>query len=175
MIPRSKRYPPLVRWVHWSSALLVLVAYLTSEAAEELEYGGAGQWHVLAGLLLLVLFIPRLAGHLLRRAGATRPDQDAGPAARIAAATVHVALLLFVVVQPLLGILAMWAQGQAMPVPFTSWSVPALVSIGAGTGEWVEELHETVGTVFYAVIGLHVLATLWHQFVKRDGVLRRMW
>ena len=174
MITRSKRYPALVRWVHWSSVLLVLVAYLTSEAAEDLQDGGAGQWHVLAGLLLLVLFVPRLVGYLQRRRGATRPSQEGGPAARIAAATVHIALLLFVVVQPLLGIMALWAEGHAMPIPFTPWSVPALVSMGAGTGELFEELHETVGNAFYAVIGLHVLATLWHQFVRRDGVLRRM-
>jgi cytochrome b561 len=36
-------------------------------------------------------------------------------------------------------------------------------------------VHGTVGNVFYAVIAVHALAALWHQFVRRDGVLRRMW
>ncbi len=174
MILESTRYPALVRWVHWSSVLLVLLAYVTSEAAEDLQSGGIGQWHVLAGLLLLVLFIPRLLGYVLRRRGVPLPGPESGPAARIAAATVHIALLLFLVVEPLLGILTLWTEGHAMPVPFTSWAVPPLIAMGAGAGELLEELHETVGNIFYAVIGVHVLASLWHHFVRRDDVLRRM-
>ena len=46
--------------------------------------------------------------------------------------------------------------------------------MGAGAGELLEELHETVGNIFYAVIGVHVLASLWHHFVRRDAILRRM-
>ena len=174
MTQESTRYPALVRWVHWSSVLLVLVAYVTSDAAEELQYGGAGQWHVLAGLLLLVLFVPRLVGYALRRREVPLPAPEGGPAPRIAAATIHIALLVFVVVQPLLGILSLWAEGEAMPIPFTPWAVPPLLAMGAGAGELLEELHETVGNLFYAVIGVHVLASLWHQFVRRDGVLLRM-
>ena len=172
MTGASTRYPALVRWVHWSSVLLVLVAYLTSEAAEELDAGGAGQWHILAGLLLLALFVPRVVGHVLSGRGHARREPDTGAAARIAAATVHVALLLFVVVQPLLGVLALWSEGEAMPVPFTPWAIPPLFAVGGG--EVFEDLHETVGNVFYAVIGVHVLASLWHQFVRRDAILRHM-
>ena len=173
MILGSSRYPFLVRWVHWSSVLLVLLAYLTSDAAED-QSGGAAQLHVLAGLLLVVLFVPRLMGYVLRRRGAPLPhESDAGTAARIATATVHVALLLFVIVQPLLGILALWGEGQALPVPFTSWAVPSPLAT-SGPSELFEDLHETVGNIFYAVIGLHVAASLWHHFLRRDGVLRRM-
>src|SRR5262245_46343676 len=96
------RYPALVRWVHWVSAALVLLAYVTGESAEHLGEGGAGgQWHVLAGLLLLLLFLPRVAGTLARRR-MSAPAEPARPAERIAAGAIHVALLLFVVVQPLL-------------------------------------------------------------------------
>lgn len=127
MILESVRYPALVRYVHWSGVLLVLVA-----------------------------------------------GPEGGRAARTAALAVHVALLLFVVVQPLLGILALWAEGDALPVPLTSWSIPPPFAMGVGAGELLEELHETVGNVFYAVIAVHVLAALWHHFVRHDAVLRRM-
>jgi cytochrome b561 len=168
----STRYPALVRWVHWSSVLLVLLAYLTGDAAEELQAGGAGQWHVLAGLLLLLLFLPRLAGYALRRRGIPAPIPEGGRAARIAAATIHLALLLFVVVQPMLGILSLWAEGKAVPIPFTGLALHPMLAIGAG--DTLEELHEIVGNAFYAVIAIHVLASLWHHFVRRDNVLRRM-
>ena len=164
------RYPAFLRWIHWLTVALVALAYLTSESAEESGAGG-GHWHVFAGLALLLVFVPHLAARLASR----RLRVHASGWQALATRLVHVALLLFVVVQPVLGVLAMWAEGHALPVPFTAWEITPLVSLGEAWGETLEELHETVGNVFYAVIALHALAAIWHQFVVRDGVLRRMW
>ena len=164
------RYSVAVRWTHWLSVILVAIAYLTGESAEDLR-GGGGQWHVFAGLALLLLFVPRV----LARLASQHPPVPASAFEAWSARLVHVALLLFVVVEPLLGVLSVWAEGDALPVPFTSWQIPPLVVPGDAWGEVLEELHETVGNVFYAVIALHALAALWHQFIRRDGVLRRMW
>lgn len=168
--PLPFRHSASVRWIHWLSVVLVAIAYLTAEAAEDPGATG-GQWHVLAGLALLLLFVPRL---LARFAGQHAPV-PASPLQAWSARLVHVALLLFVVVQPLLGVLMVWAEGEALPVPFTPWQLSPLVVPGEAWAETLEELHETVGNVFYAVIALHALAASWHQFVRRDGVLRRMW
>ncbi|GAB6194804.1 cytochrome b [Lysobacter xanthus] len=168
------RYPALVRAVHWLSALLVLVAYLTSDLMDDAgEHGGGGtNWHVLAGLLLLALFVPRLLGYTMKR---PRMPPVAGSAAeRIAAGALHVALLLFVVVQPLIGLASLWADGQTVAVPLTAWTLPSLLPIEPALARDLEELHEALGTVFYGVIGLHAAAALWHHVVRRDGVLRRM-
>ena len=89
------------------------------------------------------------------------------------ATTLQLALLLFMVVQPMLGVLSVWADGDSLPLPFTAMSVPPLVQLH-GRGHALEELHEAVGNVFYGVIAVHALAALWHQFVRRDGVLQRM-
>jgi len=35
-------------------------------------------------------------------------------------------------------------------------------------------MHGTVGDVFYWVIGLHIVAALWHHLMRRDDTLRRM-
>ncbi|WP_159015606.1 cytochrome b [Cognatiluteimonas profundi] len=163
------RYPVIVRWIHWLSVALVAIAYLTAESAEDLG-GGGGQWHVLAGLALLLLFVPRL----LARLGGQHAPVPASAFEAWSARLVHIALLLFVVVEPLLGVLMVWAEGDPLPVPFTAWQIPPLIVLGEASGETLEELHGTVGNVFYAVIALHALAALWHQFVRRDGVLRRM-
>lgn len=173
MAESAYRYPLAVRWIHWLGAILVAVAYFTGESAEELEEVGtdAVNWHVLAGLGLLLLFVPRLLARLWVR----RPPMPPSSVAGIwMARTVHLALLLFVVVEPLLGVLMVWAQGQSLAVPLTSWQLPPLVALGEGWEETLEELHETVGNVFYAVIALHVLAALWHHFIRHDDVLRRM-
>ena len=164
------RYPGSVRWIHWLSVVLVAIAYVTAESAEDLG-GAGGQWHVLAGLALLLMFVPRL----IARFSAAHAPVSASVFQAWSARLVHLALLLFVVVQPLLGVLMLWADGEALPVPFTSWQIQPLVVPGEAWAETLEDLHETVGNAFYAVIALHALAALWHQFVRRDGVLRRMW
>ena len=95
------RYSAPVRWIHWLTVLLVATAYLTSESAEELGDGGGGQWHVFAGLALLVVFVPRLVARL----ASTHPPLPVSGFEAWSARLAHVALLLFVVVQPLLGVL----------------------------------------------------------------------
>jgi superoxide oxidase len=164
------RHSPSVRWIHWLTVGFVAMAYVTSEWADDTGTGGA-QLHVLSGLALLLLFVPHL---LARWTGRRAQAGDAGHRA-LAAGLVQLALLLFVVVQPVLGVLTVWAEGDALPLPFTPWQVAPLVRLDETWGDTLEDLHETVGNVFYAVIAVHALAALWHQFVLRDGVLRRMW
>jgi cytochrome b561 len=170
-----RRFAWPVRAIHWISAALVLVAYLTTELAEDAEHGDAVgiNWHVAAGLALVLLFLPRLLARLLPQPGPLLP-----PAPRWSVwphKLVTLALLLFVVVQPLLGVLSVWAEGEALAIPFTAWSLPPPAwAPGGDAGDALEEAHEVVGNAFYAVIALHALAALWHQFVRRDGTLRRM-
>lgn len=38
-----------------------------------------------------------------------------------------------------------------------------------------EDIHGYLAYTLFALAGLHVLAALWHQYVRRDGVLQRMW
>ena len=169
-----RRFAWPVRAIHWISAGLVLVAYLTTELAEEAEHGEAVgiNWHVAAGLALLLLFVPRLLAKLLPRPGPLMPP--APNWTRLPHALVTLALLLFVLVQPVLGVLSIWAEGDALAIPFTPWTLPPMLALGEGAGHTLEEAHELIGNAFYAVIGLHALAALWHQFVRRDGTLRRM-
>ena len=164
----SYRYPLAVRWTHWFSVALIAIAYVTGESAED----AAGvNWHVLAGLGLLLMFVPRLLARFWVR---NPPETRSSAAQKLMMRTVHLALLLFVVVQPVLGILLVWSEGNPLIVPLTSWQIAPLLAVGEGWEETLEDLHETVGNVFYGVIGLHVLAALWHHFVRHDDILRRM-
>ena len=171
MTVEGTRYPAMVRWVHWSSAGLVLVAYLTSESAGE---ASGADWHIFAGLLLLLLFPLHLAALRWKRRACSSWPKPSRPAERVAAITIHGALFLFLVVQPLLGLLSLWAAGDPLPIPFTAVAVPPLLDLGAAGGDLFEEMHEAVGSIFYGVIALHVFASLWHQFVRHDATLRRM-
>ena len=38
----------------------------------------------------------------------------------------------------------------------------------------LEDIHSTIGTFFYYVIGLHILAALWRHFGRHDNTLKRI-
>jgi cytochrome b561 len=52
--------------------------------------------------------------------------------------------------------------------------LPPLIGPDDGLADRMEELHETVGTLGYWLIGLHAAAGLFHHYVLRDKVLTRM-
>lgn len=170
----SMKFAWPVRAIHWLSAGLILLAYLTSELMEEIlegEYAGTN-WHAFAGLALLALFLPRLLARLFTK---TPPIEPPPPRSTVLPAKLAtLALLLFVVVQPVLGILLVWSEGHALPIPLTDWALPPLIVLGEDGEDVLEDAHETLGNAFYAVIALHALAALWHHLIRRDNTLRRM-
>jgi len=87
---------------------------------------------------------------------------------------VHVLLYAMLIVQPLLGIATAWTDGKTILVPFTSIAVPALLAADKELAHQLEDIHKLVANGFYFVVGLHVLAALYHHFVRRDDTLRRM-
>jgi cytochrome b561 len=86
----------------------------------------------------------------------------------------HLALYGFLLAQPVLGLMILWSEGRGVPVPFTALVIPPLFTPGSGIEDLAEEAHEWLATVFYGVIGLHVLAAIYHHRIRRDDVLQRM-
>lgn len=72
---------------------------------------------------------------------------------------------------PLLGWLVLSAGGK--PIPFFGLELPALIGENKPLAKQLKERHETVGTLGYYLIGLHVGAALVHHYIKRDDTLIR--
>jgi len=171
------RYRPALRRLHWLMALLVLAAYLLIEQRGLFPRGSGGrlammQGHFWVGLSILVLALWRLA----LRARSEVPPITPALAAWEAwpAKLLHLALYLFLVVMPLLGLAAAWSDGKALVIPFTGLRLPALLPENEALAHRLEELHGTIGELFYWVIGAHIVAALWHHWFRRDDTLRRM-
>ena len=175
---RLARYSTGLRWLHWGMALLVLLAYVLIEQRGLFPRGSAEraamvQGHFWMGLSVLALAVWRLV--LRRRLGAPPVRPALEPWNAVAATALHLALYLFFLVMPVLGLATAWSDGKAVLVPFTSIALPALLPVDEARAHLLEDLHGTIGEAFYWVIGLHVLAALWHHVVRRDDTLRRMW
>lgn len=161
--------------MHWLMLLLLAAVYACIELREFWPRGSDPRealkaWHFMLGLGVLVLVAMRLA---LRLAGPVpRIQPPPGVVQRYIAATMHVALYVFMIAMPLLGWLALSAEGKA--VGLFGWQLPALVGTDGPLADAAGELHETIGTVGYYLIGLHAAAALLHHYVIRDDTLRRM-
>ncbi|MFC5437518.1 cytochrome b [Rhodanobacter umsongensis] len=177
MNQNATRYSALVRWTHWLTVLAIVAAYLLVDLGDDEDDNGAApslmmQGHYLAGLAVLVLLLPRM---LARLTTAVPPIVPAPKALiTVAARVLHLALYAFLLVQPILGILQVNYAGDLVSLPWVNWSLPALVGPDHAAHESIGEIHETLGEIFYWVIGAHIAASLWHHFLVRDNTLRRM-
>ena len=83
------------------------------------------------------------------------------------------------IVYPLSGWAALSAYEFDFPIFFFGWnSVPGIVpSVQEGAlfdYEFFADIHKLCWQFGAGLLGLHVVAALWHGFVRRDGVLERM-
>lgn len=128
---------------------------------------GLKTWHYVLGLSVFGLVGLRL----LARIGVPHAQGPRSWADWLAAA-VHLALYALMIAMPILGWLALSADGKA--VAFSGLQLPALIAPNEALAGQLEEVHETLGTVGYWLVGAHAAAALFHHYVLRDGVMRRM-
>ncbi len=174
--PSPARYGRFLRVAHWTTVALVLLAYAGINARSAFVRGSperifAVESHFLLGMLVLLINLPRIAVRL--RQAAPRISPPLGRAAHLAAASAHAALFAFVVVQPMLGIASRLVSGKGIALP-GGWTIPSVGAPDIELAHALQDVHVVVGEAFYWVIGLHVLAALWHRWIRRDDVLQRM-
>lgn len=171
------RYAPLLRWIHWISFALVLLAYVAINVRGLFPRGSDGRanalaFHALAGIAVMLLMLPRLTARYRHPTPPILPPPDRWTQAlsRITQA----ALYAFLIAQPIMGVVTLQLAGKSIGL-FGITVLPALSGVGdAQLAHRWEDIHGLVGEAFYYVIGLHILGALWHQFGRKDNTLRRM-
>lgn len=175
--PERARFSLGQRSLHWLVFLCVLLAYVFVNIKGWLPHGDSTraqmmEGHFAAGLAVLLLIGPRL---LLRLRRGVPPVSPQPPRLlHVLGHITHGLLYVFLIVQPLLGLAAVELGGHPVDLPF-GLAIPAFFGAGdPGLGHAIREIHEDLGDIFYWVIGLHIVAALWHHSFRRDDTLRRM-
>jgi cytochrome b561 len=171
----AENYGSVAKFLHWSIVVLVVVQFFLAESADELP-DGPGKFQILAqhkslGMLVLLLAVARIAWKVANKG---LPGPIGSGLIKKAAAAGHGLLYLLVLLQPVSG----WAMTSAAGYPaslFGLFDFPALVSASPGLHEALEELHEGLFVTLVVVAAIHIAAALYHHFVLKDDVLRRMW
>ncbi len=133
--------------------------------------------HQTAGLVVLMLVTLRLGWRL----SSPGPGVPATLAAyqRVLAKLNHAFLYALLFAIPLSGWAAMSAFGEAPTYFFWLEGLPNLVPKVALTAQYGYSFYAGIHRYgIYtggALLSLHIIAALWHQFVVKDSVLRRMW
>jgi len=171
----SEAYGSLAKFLHWAIVLLIVPQYFLAEAADELEAGAEKlqllNWHRSLGLLVLLLALVRIAWKVINRPHPAPLGDVAWQ--RKAAAGGHSLLYVLILLQPVTGWIMSSAAGS--PVSLFGWvSFPALVGKDHDLHETFEAVHEFLFYVLLAVAVVHIAAAVYHHWVLKDNVLRRM-
>lgn len=171
------RYAPILRRLHWLMAVLIALGYLAMEQRGLFERGTSARYamvqsHYWIGLAVFVLAWWRIVQR--RRFGAPAITPALPRLQALLSTITHLALYAFFIVMPMMGLATAWLDGKSVFIPFTEIAIPPLLAASEQWAHTVEDLHGLVGDIFYWVIGLHIVAALFHHFIRRDDTLRRM-
>jgi len=171
----NAHYNVMTIGLHWLMFVLMIAVYAFIELRELFPKGSDPREtmkaiHFMLGLLVFTLVLPRI---IIRFVGTTPAIKPEPPAWQHATAKLaHLALYLFMIIMPLLGWLVLSAAGK--PIPFFGLQLPALIEKNKELAKFLKEIHETIGEVGYYLIGLHVIAALFHHYFQHDNTLTRM-
>jgi cytochrome b561 len=172
-------YAPAARHMHWLTVILIaglvpLGLYMTYRGGTLDIWDGTTNAlysaHKLTGFVVLWLVVARLIFRLMRGAPPDEPTLE--PWQKKLSHIVHWALygLLFVV--PLAG----WLGVSLYPALgiFGLFDLPALTKPDQDMAERVLQAHKFMAFALVGLICAHIGAALFHHFIRKDGVLRRM-
>jgi len=171
----TDRYNPISVVFHWLMAAIIVATWSIAIVVSDMPLSPARitgySWHKWLGVTVFFLVILRLVWRATHPAPQLEIKMPAWQ--ERAMQLTHIALYLLMIVIPLVGWLMSSAKGYTVNY-FGLFELPDLLSKDKALGHQLKDLHEYLADVLVALVSLHVLAALKHQFIDRDGLLSRM-
>ena len=172
---RTDHYPATSKLLHWLVAACVLVTVPVAIVMDRVGQGPTQDslynLHKSLGVLILVLMVLRLINRLV--AGALAPEAEIEPWQRAVSSIVHTSLYVLLLAMPILGYIANSAYGASTPF-FGLFELPSIVGKNEELATRLFTLHRWVGWLVILLALMHISAALYHHFIRRDAVLKRM-
>ena len=171
-----ERYSAVARSLHWMMALAIIGLiglgwYMVGLTYFDPWYNGSLETHKSVGLLALVLAVVNIAWSLYARpparSAALKPWESA------AAAFTHRTLYAMMVAIPVSGYIISTSAGSPVSV-FGLFDIPVLLPKNETLREAAVAFHYYAAYGTAGLVAVHALAALKHQFIDKDGTLRRM-
>jgi cytochrome b561 len=184
------RWGLITRGLHWLMAAMLVIqvplGFLMVDAYDAWLAGHGdtalvmqlSRAHNTTGFLLLILVLLRLSWRL----GNPSPELPAALLAwqRFVARTTHIGLYALLLAFPLSGWAALSAYEGDFPIFFFGRDdvfriVPQAPPGSPFNSDLFGEIHESCWKIGAVILLLHISAALWHEYIRRDGILSRMW
>ena len=168
--------------LHWVTGLLVIASFTLVWAISKDTMPDRNLYHVWIGLTLMGLVVLRIVVRLFSWKPAAPVEIPRWQS--ILAHIVQGLIYLILLVQSIGGWLAVNAAGY--PVNWFGLQLPILIeknqavreflfgSPGVDGAEGKEGMHEILGISLAVLVGIHILAALYHRFIRRDQVVQAM-
>ena len=168
-------YTSTAKILHWLIVVLLIGQFI---AAWSMPHIGRNtpvttviSIHFSIGIIVIAVAIVRLGWRATHAEPA--PPEGVPPWQLQSAWVVHWLLYVLLFVIPILGWLN--ASWRGMPIVMFGLELPKLVATRAPGFGWTGDVHALLANyLMLTLVGLHVLAGLYHYFIRRDRVLQRM-
>jgi cytochrome b561 len=169
---RDLQYDRVTIALHWTSAALVGVLWVIGQTVDFAPSGALRvdyrSLHILCGITLAGVFVARVVWRLRR--GRRLPGAG-GALMELAARLTHWALYLLILTTLMLGVANVWMRGDVI---FNLFTVPAFDPSNRALRTLIGDWHALAANAILILAGVHAAAALFHHYILRDGVLRRM-
>lgn len=169
------RWGIVAQSLHWLVFILFVAQFVSAEVmmdmAESPEKWEFYALHKSIGVLLLFIVFLRISW----RMSSTAPERPHGmpKMQAVLAGSVHALLYVAMIVMPISGY-AMSMSGSHGIVFFGLFNLPDFIGPSKEISKLSHEVHEIGGIAIYVLVGVHVIGALWHHFIEKDTVLKRM-
>jgi cytochrome b561 len=159
--------------LHWATAFLVFSNFVLAQTwgwFGRTAHGLMEQTHMSFGVLLSLVIVARMIWRLIP--GHQIPSLEVGWV-RLASKAAHYLLYILLIAEAALGFAFRWGAGR--PMAFFGTGIPPLIGkMPKPVTHQLREFHEWIGWAIVIIAVAHALAALYHHYVLKDRVLRRM-
>lgn len=168
-----KRYNNVAISLHWILAILIIGLLILGYFLEDIPKGPLRKdlfvLHKSFGLIVFTLVIFRIYWRLKSLV----PDHVAGGDLQVNLAKyAHIAIYVLIAFVPAI---ALVAGSFNRGFDFFSWHWSPLFETDKDLAHLLMDAHGFLAYVLLGFLALHISAAIWHQFIKKDGLFRRIW
>ena len=168
----TKYFGSITKLIHWSLfALITMQFYLVWGPNLSNDKVLTIMLHKSIGLIALLLIIFFIFWHIINIK--PLPSKSQPRWQYISSIIVHHSLFFLLFIMPIIGYLLSCSNGH--PVNFFGWfTLPCIISKNDLLSNTLFLTHSWVSYVILMLVGIHILAALYHAFIVKDDVLKRM-
>lgn len=172
----TNTYGSMAKFLHWLIALMVIsligfglyMTDLPNDNPVKFQIYGV---HKAFGVIVFCLVLIRILWRWVNVAPSLSDDYPSWQ--KFASRVTHYGLYILMFTMPLSGILMSLYGGHAISI-FGLFVIPAMTEGTTEISAISNSMHHMLVTAWLGILGLHIAAALYHHFILKDNILRRM-